>query len=104
MNVLGLKTALEETGYPVTYSHFEYKVDPPYIAFIELPSSNFSADDGLFLEILNVQIELYTLEKDPVAEEKVKEVLKTYLIPFDTDEDYIESEKLFQKIFEVRLI
>lgn len=109
MTLVELKQILNETGYPVTYSHFtptpnNSVPDPPYICYLETPSSNMFADDEVYQEIENVRIELYTVKKDRTAEGKVKELLKNHKIPFETSEDYIESEKLFQKIFEVRLI
>lgn len=103
-----LKRYLDETGYPVTYSHFTPTPDnpvplPPYICYLVSSSSNFFADDEVYQENDNVQIELYTNKKDLAAEQKVKDVLKKYGLPYETFETFIESEKLFQKIYEVRL-
>lgn len=51
----------------------------------------------------NVQIELYTDKKDPMAESIVEAVLNANEIPFATTESFIESENMFQKIYEMRL-
>jgi hypothetical protein len=108
MNLKELKDILEATGYPVAYSHFtpteDFPVpDPPYICYLSTGSSNMKADDTVYHQIGNVQIELYTLKKDLFAEAKVETVLIENDLPFETVETFIESEELFQKIYEVRL-
>ena len=59
--------------------------------------------DEVYEEIDNIQIELYTNKKDLVSEKKVKDVLNKYQLPYETTESFIETEKLFQKIYEVSL-
>jgi hypothetical protein len=56
-----------------------------------------------YKQFQNIQIELYTDRKDLEAEAIVEAVLNENEIPFGTTESYIESEQLFQKIYEVRL-
>ena len=109
MNLIELKTILEATGFPVAYFKFvetenEPLPQPPFIVYLSVFSSNFMADDQVHKEIDNVQIELYTDKKDIDAETKVAEVLKANSIPFQTTETFIESEGMFQKIYEVRLL
>lgn len=104
-----LCTILKATGYPVAYSHFKSSdkiplPTPPYICYLSAYSSNFMADDIVYKDIDNLQIELYTVVKDPVAEKKITDLLKTNGIAYQSSEDWIESEQLFQKIYEVRLI
>ncbi len=108
MNLEQLKTILEATGFPVAYLHFketgnEALPQPPFIVYFTAFSSNFMADNKVHIPIENVQIELYTTKKDLAAEAKVNELLNENEIPFETSESYIESEELYQKIYEVRL-
>ena len=108
MNLTELKTILEATGYPVAYSHFtETENEPlpslPFIVYISTYSSNFMADNKVHKAIQNVQIELYSNQKDLEAEAKVEAVLDDHEIPFQTTEAYIEAEELYQKIYEMRL-
>lgn len=108
MNLIELKTLLEAAGFPVAYSHFvntvDYPVpDPPYICYLVISSSNMKADDTVYHQIRNVQIELYTKKKDLIAESNVESILLANGLPFETLETFIESEELFQKIYEVRL-
>jgi hypothetical protein len=108
MNLYDLKIILEATGYPVAYLRFvetenEPLPQPPFIVYLSAFSSNFMADNVVHKEIDNVQIELYTDKKDVSAETKVATVLNQNEIPYQTTETFIESEGLYQKIYEVRL-
>jgi hypothetical protein len=108
MTLSELNLILQATGFPVAYSHFvesdnEPLPAPPFITYLVVYSSNFSADNVTYKQFQNIQIELYTDRKDLEAEAIVEAVLNENEIPFDTTESYIESEQLFQKIYEVRL-
>ena len=108
MNLIELKNILEATGFPVAYFKFvetenEPLPKPPFIVYLSAYSSNFMADNQVHKEIDNVQIELYTDKKDIVAETKIATVLNENEIPFQSTEAFIESESLYQKIYEVRL-
>jgi hypothetical protein len=109
MNLSTLTNILEATGYPVAYSHFMESENnpvpnPPFICYLVTDSSNFNADNTVFYPIQNIQIELYTDKKDLEAEGKIEAVLNENELPFGTTESFIESENLFLKIYEVRLI
>jgi len=104
-----LYTILKATGYPVAYSHFNSSDDtplpkPPYIAYLSSYSSNLKADNKVYKKIDNLQIELYTSKKDLEAETVLEDLLDENEITYESTETWIESEKLFQKIYEVRLI
>jgi hypothetical protein len=103
MTLTELKLILEATGYPVAYSHFNEPQIPPFICYLVSNSSNLFADSKVYQKINNIQIELYTSKKDLVAEAKLESILETNEIPYETTEVYLESEKLFQKIYEVSL-
>ena len=103
MTLVELKQLLDQTGYPVTYSHFSSAPSVPYICYLFIDSDNFFADNTVFLEGANIDIELYTSKKDLVAEKKLKDVLLANGIIFEQNEVYIESEKLFKNTFEVEL-
>ncbi|MFJ8268531.1 hypothetical protein [Peribacillus asahii] len=104
MTLAELKKILDATGYPVAYSHFKEAKTPPFIVYLVEGSSNFMADNKVFQKVSDVRIELYTTKKDLVAENKLETALDENEIPYDSDEVFIDSEQLFQKIYEVRLI
>lgn len=62
------------------------------------------ADNKTYHKISSVDIELYTDFKDFEAEQKLENLLDLYEIPWNSYEAYIESEKMYQKLYEVRLI
>lgn len=109
MTLSDIYTILKATGYPVAYSHFTATTNnplptPPYITYLSAYSSNFKADNKVYKKIDNLQIELYTAKKDLTAEKKLEDLLDQNEIAYESTETWIDSEKLFQKIYEVRLI
>jgi len=109
MTLNDIYTILKATGYPVAYSHFTSSPNiplpsPPYITYLSAYSSNLKADNKVYKKIDNLQIELYTTKKDLAAEKKLEDLLDQNEIAYDSTETWLESEQLFQKIYEMRLI
>ncbi|MBG9599987.1 hypothetical protein ACU80C_18940 [Bacillus mycoides] len=109
MTLAELKKILDATGYPVAYSHFTALPGnpvpkPPYICYLVDGSPNMIADNKVHHKINDVTIELYTIKKDLVAESKLEKALDDYEIPYESFEAFIESEKMYQKIYETRLM
>ena len=109
MTLSDIYTILKVTGYPVAYSHFTATTNnplptPPYITYLSAYSSNLKADNMVYEKIDNLQIELYTNKKDLAAEKKLEDLLDQNEIAYESTETWIDSEQLFQKIYEVRLI
>ena len=103
-----LYTMLKATGFPVAYSHFKESPNTPlpslpYICYLSAFSSNFKADDKVYKKIDNLQIELYTNKKDLIAEKKLEDLLDANEIAYETTETWIDTEKLFQKIYEISI-
>ncbi len=96
--------ALKETGLPVAYNHFINPPNPPYLVYLFSYSNDFMADDYNYEEIGNYQIELYTTKKDIENENKVENKLKEFELPYSKIETYIESEELFQILYQTILI
>lgn len=103
MQCSAIKELLETTGLPVAYRAFHENEAPslPYICFLDTASDNFFADGQVYMEIKKLQVELYTRHKDEVLEYKMKKVLSSFL--WQRTEEYIESEKCYQIIFEMEL-
>jgi hypothetical protein len=109
MNLIELKKILDATGYPVAYSHFTALPGnpipkPPYICYLVDGSPNMIADNKVHHKINDVTIELYTIKKDLVVESKLEKALDDHEIPYESFEAFIESEKMYQKTYEVRLL
>ena len=103
MTLKELYNLLKATGYPVAYSHFNGPKQAPFITYLVDGNPNFIADNKVYHKIKDVDIELYTTIKDEAVEKVLEDLLDQNDIPYEPYEVYIESEKLFQKIYEVRL-
>ena len=92
---------LAEIGLPFAYSHFAEgeSPDPPFVVYLLPGSDNFSADGRVYYKATEVQIELYTDEKDPQMETLVEEVLDDREIFYNKSEVYIDSEKLYEVMY-----
>ena len=104
-----LYQALKAIGYPVAYSHFVSTPQnpaptPPFITYRFMNSSDLMADGQNYAEISSFAVELYTDAKNQVAEAKVQDKLKDLRLPYTKTETWIDSEKLFQVIYEIQLI
>ena len=101
MELSELKTALDATGYPVAYHHFEEAQELPFIVYLESETSNFLADNTVYEKVRNIEVELYTDKKDLAAEAAIEAVFKANELPWQAAEFWIESEKLYQRIYEI---
>lgn len=103
MTLQELYNLLKATGYPVAYSHFNEPKQTPFITYLVNNNPNFIADNKVYHKIKDVDIELYTTIKDVAVEQVLEDLLDQNDIPYEPYEVYIESEKVFQIIYEVRL-
>ena len=101
MNEEALKALLETTGLPVAYHHFKTPPEPPYIVYLFSYSSNFGADNKVHGKVNNYQVELYTTIKDPASEKLVEDLFDANDIFWDKTETYIDSEDLYQVLYEI---
>lgn len=97
-----VRELLEKLGIPFAYDHFAEGEgpEPPFICFRSPESDNFSADGIAYLKTDLVDVELYTDRKDPETERSLEELLDAAGIFYDRDEVWIESERLFETVYE----
>jgi hypothetical protein len=98
-----LFTQLKSTGYPVAYHHFTTAPTPPYIVYLRAFDNNILSDFKVHGKFKNYQVELYTSTKDLAAEQKIEAVLNIIDPDYETSEIYIESEALYQVVYQIRL-
>ena len=101
MDEAALFTLLKSTGLPVAYHHFTSPPSPPYIVYLFAYSSNFGADNKVHSQADNYQVELYTTKKDPVSEKLIEDLFDEHDIYWEKSETYIESEGLYQVLYEI---
>lgn len=101
-----LKKLLASAGLPVVYHAWPPKKvpPPPYLVFLRSGSANMFADGKVYLRIDRYQVELYTLKKDPAAEEQVQRVLDGAGIPWQAvHEEYLKDEGMFEILYEIEV-
>lgn len=95
----------EETGLPNAYDHFAegQSPDPPFLLFLLPGDDNFSADGKPYLKVTVVHFEMYTDYKDPELEKRIEAVLEGHGLFYDKSEVWIESEKLYEVLYEMEV-
>ncbi|MEF9961142.1 MAG: hypothetical protein RR755_00690 [Erysipelotrichaceae bacterium] len=97
-----LLAIMNEVGIPFAYDHFAEgeSPEPPFICYLLPNSDNFAADGRVYHKINDVNIELYTGTKDLSAEQKLEDVLDKYGIFYEKSETWIDSEKLYEVLYQ----
>ena len=91
--------------YPTRYSHFNSKQEGTFIVYLDQGEDNFHADNKVLTEITLVDIELYSPEKNLVAERQIKDLFRANNIQYDKlATTYIEDEKIFLTTFAIELV
>lgn len=107
MTIGELYQGLVDTGLPVTYydwSGAEEVPEPPYIAYLFAYDSDYKADNINYVEISNFQVELYTDKKDLASEKLLQDKLKEMELPYTKTETKLETENMYQIVYEIQLI
>jgi len=104
-----LYSALKSLGMPVAYGEFKDDSQnpapsPPFITYQFAYGGDFKADNQNYVDVGFYQVELYTVKKDPGTERLVQDKLKELRLPYSKVETWIDSEKLYQVIYEIQLI
>lgn len=110
MTLAELKTALEGVNNnafkdKVAYRAFNVGSAPalPFICFMETESNNFLADSKVYQKITQVDVELYSKEKDTASEAAIESMFDSNLIVWSKYEEYIESENVLEVVYEVSI-
>lgn len=96
---------LKTAGFPYAYDHFAEgeSPEPPFVCFLLPRSDNFSADGTVYHKISVVRVELYTDLKNPRAEKKLEDALDAGGIFYNKTETWIESERLYEVLYQFEL-
>lgn len=101
----GMAALLNTTGLPVAYHHFESETcpAPPYICYYCDGENSFFADGCNYAASLQISIGLYTALKEPRTEAIVEQALKKEGLTYTKQCYYIESEKIYETIYETEI-
>lgn len=94
-----IENMLKSTGLPVAYWQFDEPPTVPYIVFTLPKGTAFYADGKPYVDIENLQVELYVAKKSPELEKLLQEKFAEYGLGYERTEYYIESEKLYQELY-----
>ena len=96
---------MEEMGLPFAYHHFAEGESPapPFLLFLSPRGNTFSADNLAYFSCKQLDIELYTDKKLPELEEQVEAVLAQHEIYYKKTELFIDSEELYEVLYEMEV-
>lgn len=95
---------LKTLDVPVAYDHFDTdkNVYPPFIAYREITTETFKADNITFFRPYEFEIEVVTEKKDLTLLQNIENLFTTNKIPFDVgDEVWDEQEKIYHNYYEI---
>ena len=100
-----LVEVLEELSLPIAYDHFAEgeSPDPPFLCFLYPRNVPLGADNTVYYQLHELDIELYTDAKNPPLEQKVERLLQEHEMFFHKSEVWIEEEKMYEVLYEVVL-
>ena len=95
-------------GIGLPYAYYQFPNDtpqtPPFICFFYSLSDDVFADDENYQSIEQLNIELYTKEKDFELESSIENVLKSNNLTYYKEENWIDTEKMFQIAYEMEVM
>ena len=96
---------MAEMGLPYAYHHFAEGESPapPFLLFLSPGEETFSADNVAYYSFKQLDIEHYTDKKNPALEEEIEDVLTQHEIYFTKSEAWIESERLYEVLYEMEV-
>lgn len=103
MELKELVKILEKLKIPIAYNHFSTAQKPPYLVYKVTSSNNFIADNKVYKKIRKVDLELYTESKNEKLEEKLETILCENEMVFNSFETYIQSEDVYQVVYEISI-
>lgn len=97
---------LASTKIPTVYYSWKIGNAPalPYIVYYYPESDDFVADNINFQSINALNIELYTKNKDFATEQIVEDVLKANSLAYSKTETWLESEEMYQILYETEVV
>ena len=104
MTYMDLKGEMEALGFPCAYGSFKSAPPIPFTVIQFAYSDDMMADNHNYKDIGNYQLEYYNSIKFPPDEILIQNKLKELKITYTKTEDYIESENLYQIVYDIQLI
>ncbi len=93
-------------GIPIVYMSYPDNCAPelPYAVYYFPQVRAEAADNIRHAGIAEMNIELYTREKDPLTEYTVEKILEKFELVADKSETYLTTEHMFQVLYQMEAI
>ena len=101
-----IASMVSSIGLPYAYYQFPEGTAqaPPFVVFFYADIDDVFADDTNYQRIATLNIELYTSEKDFSTESTVEQILTNNNLTYYKEENYIDSEQMWQIAYEMEVI
>lgn len=101
-----IASMVSSIGLPYAYYQFPEGTAqaPPFVVFFYADTDDVFADDTNYQRIATLNIELYTSEKDFSTESTVEQILTNNNLTYYKEENYIDSEQMWQIAYEMEVI
>ncbi len=99
-------TMIASIGLPYAYYEFpdDTEQEPPFVVFYYPQSDDLYADNQNYVGITQLNIELYTDEKDFDLESTVESVLVGSGLTYTKMETRIDTERMWQILYQMEVI
>lgn len=101
-----IASMVSSIGLPYAYYQFPEGTAqaPPFVVFFYADTDDVFADDTNYQRIAMLNIELYTSEKDFATESTVEQILTNNNLTYYKEENYIDSEQMWQIAYEMEVL
>lgn len=106
MTYLEVSEMVKSIELPYAYYQFPEGTGQalPFVCFFYSSTDDVFADNSNYKRITTLNIELYTAEKDFDLEAKVEKTLGEKNLTYYKEENYIDSEKMWQIAYEMEVV
>lgn len=97
---------LKSSGLPVVYYSWPEEEAPqlPYLVFYYPSNADEFADNRNFQRNNNLNVELYTEDKEFELEEQIGELLNDYGLTYSKSQTYLDTEEMYEILYESEVI
>lgn len=95
---------LDTLEIPVAYHSFKKGPGLPFLTYEVSGRDDFTADNHNYHAIADVRVELYTKEPFSDVEARLESLLNEKELDYSWSQLFIESEDVWQTIYEMRLL
>ena len=104
MTIAELKTLLDTTQLPVSYTATPVPTNLPCIAFYQTDVYNFGADGVVYWSRKRISVSLYSKHRDQTSEETIESALNNSGIYWDSKSvEYDDDQKLYSVTYDITI-